>query len=247
MIALDFESRIQEAKRWVKEAKRIVFLGGAGVSTDSGIPDFRSPQGLYHIQSKYGVPYEEMLSHDYFFAHPETFYSFYWESMVREGALPNKAHLALAEFEKRHPYSLTIVTQNIDGLHQKAGSKRVLEAHGSIRKYHCLDCGREYTLDQIPHHGVPLCSCGGILKPDVVLYGEALGEYVLLSSVNAVRFASLLIVGGTSMRVQPMASLPEYFSGKSIEINTEETPFSPRADLIFREDIGEVLSHILEV
>ncbi len=242
----DLEARIQEAKRWVKEAKRIVFLGGAGVSTDSGIPDFRSPQGLYNLESKYGVPYEEMLSHEYFFAHPETFYSFYWESMVKENALPNKAHLALAEFEKRHPYSLTIVTQNIDGLHQKAGSKRVLEAHGSVWHYHCVECGKEYSLDQIPHHGVPHCSCGGILKPDVVLYGEPLDGDVLLSSVNAVRFASLLLVGGTSMRVQPIASLPEYFSGKSIEINAEETPFTPHADLVFREDIGEVLSRILE-
>lgn len=243
----EYSSRLTRAKKWVEKANRIVFLGGAGVSTGSGISDFRSPQGLYNIHSKYGVPYEEMLSHAYFKKHTEIFYRFYWETMVRPDAKPNPAHFALAHFEQKHPCKLSVITQNIDGLHQKAGSQRVYEVHGSVASYRCQDCERHYGLDQIPHHGVPLCSCGGILKPDVVLYGEALDEEVLLSSVNSVRFADLLIVGGTSLCVQPIASLPDYFSGGHIIlINEEPTYLDERADLLFREDIGEVLSAILE-
>ena len=242
-----YGARLAAAKEWVKKAKRIVFLGGAGVSTGSGISDFRSEKGLYNIRSKYGVPYEQMLSHTYFKQHTDTFYRFYWETMVHPEAKPNSAQEALADFEAKNPYRISIVTQNIDGLHQKAGSKRVYEVHGTVASYHCLDCGKAYSLDQIPHHGVPLCSCGGVLKPDVVLYEEPLDEETLLSAVNCVRFADLLIVGGTSLRVQPVASLPDYFSGgRIVLINQEPTYLDARADAIFREDIGQVLNDLLE-
>lgn len=235
-----------ELRKHVKEAKRIVFLGGAGVSTASGISDFRSPQGLYRLQSKYGRPYEEMLSLPFFEEDPATFYDFYWSTMVSFEAKPNLAHLALADFEKRFPNKLTIITQNIDGLHQKAGSKRVLEIHGSTAGYTCCRCFKHYALEQISHCGVPKCSCGGILKPDVVLYGEGLPEDAFLSAINAMKFANLLIVGGTSLRVQPAAMLPEYFSGgKSVLINAEPTPLDEGFDYVLREDIGEALRGIL--
>ncbi len=238
---------LSNLRKLVKEANRIVFLGGAGVSTASGIPDFRSPQGLYHVESKYGRPYEEMLSLHFFEEDPSTFYDFYWSTMVCPEAKPNKAHFALADFEKRHPNKLTVVTQNIDGLHQKAGSKRVLEVHGSTYAYTCLNCGKHYSLDEIKHHGVPKCLCGGILKPDVVLYEEPLPEETLLSAINATRFANLLIVAGTSLRVQPIASLPSYFSGgKSVLINAEPTPYDRDFDYLLREDAGEALCAILE-
>lgn len=230
----------------VKKARLILFLGGAGVSTASGIPDFRSPQGLYNIKSKYGVPYETMLSHDYFMRHTETFYQFYWESMVNKNAKPCKAHLSLAEFEKR-THRLCVVTQNIDGLHQLAGSKNVLEAHGSVWRYTCLGCGEHYSLDDIEAHGVPHCPhCGDILKPDVTLYGEMLDEEVLEKAVMAARTASLLIIGGTSMQVYPIAALPDYFgNGPRIIINKEATPYDRYCDYVIHEDLGEVLSLIL--
>lgn len=240
------QKTVFELKKLVKEANRIVFLGGAGVSTASGIPDFRSPEGLYNVHSKYGRPYEEMLSLSFFEEDPETFYDFYWSTMVSFDAKPNAAHLALADFEKRHPNKLTIVTQNIDGLHQKAGSKRVLEIHGSTASYTCSSCGKHYLLEEINHHGVPKCSCGGIIKPDVVLYEEPLPEDIFLGAINATRFANLLIVGGTSLRVQPAAMLPDYFSGgKSILINAEPTPLDGRFDYVIREDVGETLNAIL--
>ncbi len=240
------EETLGELRKLVKDAKRIVFLGGAGVSTASGIPDFRSPEGLYNVRSKYGRPYEEMLSLSFFEEDPETFYDFYWSTMVSFSAKPNLAHLALADFEKRHPNKLTIITQNIDGLHQKAGSKRVLEIHGSTASYTCPTCGKRYALDEIKHHGVPRCSCGGVIKPDVVLYEEALPEDAFLGAMNATRFANLLIVGGTSLRVQPAAMLPGYFSGgKSVLINAEPTPLDDRFDYVLRDDVGQALSAIL--
>ena len=238
---------LEEIRRLVKESKRIVFLGGAGVSTGSGILDFRSPQGLYNIHSKYGVPYEVMLSHEYFMEKTEVFYDFYFSTMVSFTAKPNKAHIALAEFERRRPNDLVIITQNIDGLHQKAGSKRVLEAHGTTESYHCQRCEKHYSLDEISHVGVPHCTCGGVLKPDVVLYGESLDEDVLSNSAAAVHYADLLIVGGTSMKVYPIAMMPSYFSGKAIiMINREPTDFDRVADYVIRDDIGETLEAILK-
>lgn len=243
---MGYQKELEEIKGYVKEAKRIAFLGGAGVSTASGISDFRSPKGLYNVQSKYGHSYETMLSHSFFVSHPEEFYSFYWESMVNEAAKPNSAHIALASFEKRHPHKLTVITQNIDGLHQKAGSKAVYELHGSVADYTCLDCGKKYRLDEIPHHGVPLCSCGGLLKPNVVLYEEPLDEDVLLSSINAMKMANLLLCAGTSLRVEPAASLPSFFSfGKSVLINAEPTPYDERFDYVLGMDVGEALETIL--
>ena len=238
---------LEEIRRLVKESKRIVFLGGAGVSTGSGILDFRSPQGLYNIRSKYGVPYEVMLSHEYFMEKTEDFYDFYFSTMVSFTAKPNKAHLALADFERRRPNDIVIITQNIDGLHQKAGSKRVLEAHGTTESYHCQRCGKHYSLDEISHSGIPHCTCGGVLKPDVVLYGESLDEDVLSNSAAAVHYADLLIVGGTSMKVYPIAMMPSYFSGKAIVmINREPTDFDRVADYVIRDDIGDALEAILK-
>ncbi len=240
------QEELLQIRKYIKEARRVVFLGGAGVSTGSGISDFRSPQGLYNVQSKYGRPYEEMLSLSFFESDPETFYDFYWSTMVFPSAEPNAAHLALADFEKRYPNKLTIITQNIDGLHQKAGSKRVLEIHGSTASYSCCNCGKHYSLEQIKHHGVPKCTCGGIIKPDVVLYEEPLPNDVFLGAINAMKFANVLLVAGTSLRVQPAAMLPDYFDGgKSVLINAEPTPLDDHFDYLIREDVGEVLAAIL--
>lgn len=240
------QEELLQMRNCIKEARRVVFLGGAGVSTGSGISDFRSPQGLYNVQSKYGHPYETMLSLSFFESDPETFYDFYWSTMVFPDAQPNAAHLALADFEKRYPNKLTIITQNIDGLHQKAGSKRVLEIHGSTASYSCCSCGKRYSLGQIKHHGVPKCSCGGIIKPDVVLYEEPLPGDVFLNAINATKLANVLIVAGTSLRVQPAAMLPDYFNGgESILINAEPTPLDDRFDYLIREDVGEALAAML--
>ncbi|MBQ9458006.1 MAG: NAD-dependent protein deacylase [Bacilli bacterium] len=237
---------LDRCRKAIAEAKTIVFLGGAGVSTGSGIPDFRSPQGLYNVRSEYGVEYETILSHSFFETYPDVFYDFYWKHMVAEKAKPNRAHLALANFEQKH-HNLTIVTQNIDGLHQDAGSVHVLEAHGSVRRYHCQKCGKPYALDQIPHHGVPHCSCGGQIKPDVVLYEEPLDAATLEEAVQRVRFANVLIIGGTSMRVYPIAALPQYFNlGTQIIINAEPTPYDRYCDYVFHEDIGATLEALLE-
>lgn len=244
-IIVDMDKKILEAKEIIKKASRVVFLGGAGVSTGSGIPDFRSPQGLYNVHSKYGVPYEVMLSHTYFMNHLENFYDFYWSCMVKPDAKPNAAHKALADYEKSG-HNIVILTQNIDGLHQEAGSKRVYELHGSTKRYACLDCGKRYTLDEIAHHGVPHCSCGGVLKPDVVLYEEPLDEMMLEEAVNELRYADVLIVGGTSLNVYPAAGLVDYFMGKTrIIINKEETGRDHEFDYVFHEDIGETLSELL--
>ncbi|MCQ2742847.1 MAG: NAD-dependent protein deacylase [Bacilli bacterium] len=243
---MDSLSDLEKAKQWCHQARHIVFLGGAGVSTGSGIPDFRSPQGLYNIKSKYGVPYEEMLSHTYFLEHTSTFYEFYWHTMVSLAAKPNKAHLALSSFEKRG-HRITIVTQNIDGLHQEAGSKEVLEAHGTTKKYRCMGCRKEFDLNELSPKGVPHCpNCGSIIKPQVVLYEEPLDDDTIYEAVKATEDADLLIVGGTSMRVYPIAGLVNYYrSSRAIMINREATPFDSRCQLVFRGDIGDVLEAIL--
>lgn len=236
---------LTKIKSILSQSKRVVFLGGAGVSVASGIPDFRSPNGLYSQKRADGRSYEELLSHGYFFEDPKGFYDFYWHSMVAPNAKPNKAHLALARYEKGH--DLAILTQNIDGLHQLAGSKKVYEIHGSVQHYHCVRCHHPMELQELPHEGVPMCpKCGAVMKPDVVLYGEGLPEKDLYEGIEAVGRADVMIVGGTSLRVYPFAAIPEYFRGRySLLINAEPTPMDANFDDVIREDIGDTLEAIL--
>ena len=225
----------------IREANRIVFLGGAGVSTESGIPDFRGSGGLY--TERRSIPPEVILSHTFFLNHTEEFYKFYREKMLFPDAKPNAAHRALAELEKRGKLT-AVLTQNIDGLHQAAGSKRVIELHGSVLRNHCVGCGRSYPLSFIlESEGVPICPvCGGTVKPDVVLYEEPLNERDLIDAERAISGADLLIVGGTSLTVNPAAGLVLWFSGgKFVIINRDPTPYDGMANLIFREPIGELL------
>lgn len=237
---------LEKVRSLINRGSRIVFLGGAGVSTASGIPDFRSPKGLYNIKNKYGVSYETMLSRTYFFEHTEEFYEFYWQSMVNLSAKPNLAHISLANYEKNGGH-IDILTQNIDGLHQDAGSKRVFELHGSTKRYYCLNCGKLHKLDDIKEKkGIPHCGCGGILKPDVVLYEEPLDELILKESIYSLRYSDILIVGGTSLNVYPAAGLIYEFQGQhKIIINKEKTSLDSFFDYVIHEDIGEALSYIL--
>lgn len=230
-------SRLNEE---VENAKRIVFFGGAGVSTESGIPDFRSVDGLY--AQKYDYPPETILSHSFFMKNTEEFYKFYREKMLFE-AEPNAAHLKLAEWEKRGVLT-AVVTQNIDGLHYDAGSKRVFELHGSVRRNYCMKCGRFYPLEYIKDSiGVPKCSCGGIIKPDVVLYEEPLCEEVVNGAVEAILNADLMIVGGTSLTVYPAAGLLRYFKGKTLAlVNRARTPMDDMANIVVNDSIGKVFS-----
>ena len=221
-------------------SNNIVFFGGAGVSTESGIKDFRSKDGLYRLQSKYGRPYEEMLSHTYFMNHTDTFYQFYREFMINLDARPNSAHEYLAKLEKRK--HLTVITQNIDGLHQMAGSKNVLELHGSIHRNICMDCGARFNLKDILNmDNTPRCPhCGGIIKPYVVLYEEGLDQDVLYNAVDAIANADLLIVAGTSLSVYPAAGLVRYFNGTYIVvINKERLPVG-NVTLEINRPVGEV-------
>lgn len=239
------EEAIQRIKNEINQDTRIVFLGGAGVSTASGIPDFRGEEGIYRMKQKYGVSYETMLSHSYFLSHPETFYDFYWNMMVKPNAKPNLAHIALADYEKKGGH-IEILTQNIDGLHYEAGSKRVYELHGSTKRYYCVNCRKFYPLEKLEMRGVPHCECGAILKPDVVLYEEPLDDRLLESAINALRFSDLLIVGGTSLNVYPAAGLIYYFGGsKKIIINRESTPLDSFFDEVIHDDVGKVLSLLL--
>lgn len=227
----------------MREAKRIVFFGGAGVSTESGIPDFRGVDGLYH--QKYAYPPETILSHDFFLRKPEEFYRFYREKMLVSGAKPNAAHLKLAQWEREGKLT-AVVTQNIDGLHQAAGSRRVFELHGSVLRNYCMDCGKFYDVDFIRESsGVPRCSCGGVVKPDVVLYGESLDQDCMLGALRAIASADLLIVGGTSLSVYPAAGLiDDYRGNRLVLVNKSETPQDARADLIIRAPIGQVFSQL---
>ncbi len=227
-------------KSWIKESSRIVFFGGAGVSTESGLKDFRSQDGLYH--EKYDYPPETILSHSFFFSHTAEFYRFYRDKMLCLTAKPNAAHLALARLEQRGKLS-AIVTQNIDGLHQAAGSKRVFELHGSVHRNHCLQCGKFYTAEDIEKStGVPRCTCGGLIKPDVVLYEEGLDQKCLMGAIQAIAQADLLIVGGTSLTVYPAAGLLQYYGGnRLVLINRDATPLDGQANLVFRDPIGQVL------
>ena len=228
----------------VSESSRIVFFGGAGVSTESGIPDFRSVDGLYN--QKYDYPPETILSHTFFMRKPEEFFRFYRDKMLPLDARPNKAHLKLAEWEKEGKL-LAVVTQNIDGLHQAAGSKKVYELHGSIHRNYCMKCGKffppEYIRDS--KDAVPVCSCGGRIKPDVVLYEEGLDNDVVSGAVHAIAQADMLIVAGTSLTVYPAAGLIRYFRGKHmVLINRDATPMDSECDLVIHDKVGEVLSSL---
>lgn len=234
-----FEERIKELKDIVAGGNA-VFFGGAGVSTESGVPDFRSSGGIF--SQKYSYPPEVILSHDFFYAKTGVFFDFYKKYMMPLSAKPNAAHIALAEMEKKGLLE-AVITQNIDGLHQAAGSKNVLELHGSIHRNTCLDCGRKYDAAYVAAaDGVPRCSCGGIIKPDVVLYGEALPTGVFERALDYVEKADTLIVGGTSLNVYPAAGLVNYFSGKNIVLINKSGLSVRGATLTFSEPIGEVFS-----
>ena len=237
------DSKIETLKTWIEASDNIVFFGGAGVSTESGIPDFRSVDGLYHQQFDY--PPETILSHTFFYQHPDYFYRFYRQKMLPLEAQPNAAHKKLAELEEAGKLR-AVITQNIDGLHQKAGSKNVLELHGSIWRNYCTRCGKFYPPQFIRDcPGVPKCSCGGVVKPDVVLYEEGLREDVLRRAVHAISAADVLIVGGTSLTVYPAAGLIRYYRGsKLVLINRDETQYDAAADLVLRDPIGLVFSQV---
>lgn len=230
-------------KSWVEESRRIVFFGGAGVSTESGIPDFRGVDGLYH--QKYAYPPEEILSHRFFERKPEEFYRFYREKILITDAEPNPGHLKLAQWEKEGKL-LAVITQNIDGLHQKAGSQKVYELHGSIHRNYCRRCGKFFTAEQLMQtDGVPKCECGGVIKPDVVLYGESLDTNVINGARRALEQADLLIIGGTSLSVYPAAGLIDLYSGsRLVLVNKTATQRDDLADLIVREPIGQVFSEL---
>ena len=234
---------IKKLKELIDGTDNIVFFGGAGVSTESGIPDFRSVDGLYHQQ--WDDPPETILSHTYYERYPEKFFAFYRAKLLCEGAKPNAAHLKLAEWEREGKVK-AIITQNIDGLHQAAGSKNVLELHGSIHRCYCMRCGRPYPAERVNHGtGVPHCDCGGIIRPDIVFYEECLDEDVLSKSIRYIREAEVLIVGGTSLAVYPAAGLLNYYSGhKLVLINRSATPYDAQADLIIHEKIGEVFAQV---
>ncbi len=226
-------------KQWIDQSSNIVFFGGAGVSTESGIPDFRSQDGLYHQEYKY--PPETIISHSFYKKYPEEFYRFYKNKMVITNAKPNSAHLALARLEQQGKLK-AVITQNIDGLHQMAGSREVLELHGSIHRNYCERCGKYYGLEAvIQADKVPKCSCGGTIKPDVVLYEEGLDQKTLQKAVQYIRQADVLIVGGTSLVVYPAAGLIDYYEGKKLVlINKSETSRDTQADLVIHEPIGQV-------
>lgn len=244
---------IKKLKEIIENSKKIVFFGGAGVSTESNIPDFRSEEGLYNAQQQYGMSPEYMLSHSYFIDNPEGFYDYYKHNLVYENAKPNKAHYALAKLEQEGKL-IAVVTQNVDGLHQKAGSKTVYELHGSAARNYCMDCRKAFDMDYIMDPAncdgyVPKCDkCGGIVKPDVVLYEEALDESQIMGAVNAISQADTLIVGGTSLVVYPAAGLIRYFNGKNLVlINKSSTQYDSIANLIISDSIGKVLGEAVGV
>lgn len=236
-------SSVDELQKVIDDSRRIVFFGGAGVSTESGIPDFRSVDGLYN--QKYDYPPETILSHTFFVKKTEEFYRFYRDKMLCLDKKPNKAHYKLAELEKAGKLS-AVVTQNIDGLHQAAGSKRVYELHGSVLRNYCMKCGKSYTAEFIKEsNGIPKCECSGIIKPDVVLYEEGLDDKTVNGAVNAIANADTLIIAGTSLTVCPAAGMVRYFKGnKLVLINRDATPMDSAADLVFHEKVGELLDKI---
>lgn len=239
--------KTEELRKIIEESSNIVFFGGAGVSTESGVPDFRSEEGLYRAMNAYGRSPEEMLSHTFFINNTEEFYDYYKNHLIYTDVKPNKAHLALAELERQGKLK-AVVTQNIDGLHQQAGSRNVFELHGTVLRNFCMDCGAQYDLEYILDEKncrghVPCCSrCGGTVKPDVVLYEEALDQAQIMGAVKAISECDTLIVGGTSLVVYPAAGLIEYFRGKNLVlINKSRTQYDSRADLVINHGIGQVL------
>ena len=237
------KTKLQQLKAWIQESKSAVFFGGAGVSTESGIPDFRSVDGLY--RQKFEYPPEKIISRSFFEQRPEYFFNFYREKMMPLGFEPNVTHKVLARLEKEG-HLAAVVTQNIDGLHQKAGSKNVFELHGSVLKNHCIRCGKAHSAEFVRNaQGIPLCDCGGIVKPKVVLYEEALDEDTLDGAADAIYRADLLIVGGTSLTVYPAAGLLRYYRGnRLVLINRDETPYDGQADLVFHASLGEIFSRL---
>ena len=235
--------KIAQLQQWIEESQNIVFFGGAGVSTESGIPDFRSVDGLY--SQKFEYPPETIISHSFFLDRPEYFFRFYREKMLPLGFEPNITHKVLARWEQEGKLK-AVVTQNIDGLHQKAGSQKVYELHGSVLRNYCLRCKKFHSAEFIKESaGIPTCTCGGTVKPDVVLYEEGLDPDVLYDSVNAIRKADLLIVAGTSLTVYPAAGLIDYYDGnRLVLINRDATPYDRRADLVFHQSLGEIFSQL---
>ena len=234
---------LQQLKQWIQESSRAVFFGGAGVSTESGIPDFRSVDGLYH--QKFDYPPETIISHSFYERKPEYFFNFYREKMLPLGFMPNITHQVLARLEQEG-HLAAVVTQNIDGLHQKAGSKNVFELHGSVLRNYCVKCHKFYPAETVRDaKGVPLCDCGGIIKPDVVLYEEPLNENVMAGAIHAIRKADLLIVGGTSLTVYPAAGLLQYYRGsRLVLINRDETLYDSYADLVFHDSLGKIFAQL---
>ena len=237
---------VEELQKIIDDSSRIVFFGGAGVSTESGIPDFRSADGIYHQQYKYSP--EQVVSHSFFMQHTEAFYDFYKEKMMILDAKPNPAHYKLAELEQAGKLT-AVVTQNIDGLHQAAGSRNVYELHGSIHRNYCMECGRFYDAEYVKKtSGIPRCECGGVIKPDVVLYEEGLDPKTIQGAVEAIAVADTLIIGGTSLVVYPAAGFIDYFGGKHlVVINKSETAKTVRAELSIAAPIGEIFSKIKAV
>lgn len=236
-------SNIETLKNWIAESNNIVFFGGAGVSTESGIPDFRSVDGLYH--QKFDYPPETIISHSFYLKNPAYFFRFYREKMLPLGFAPNITHRRLAQLEQEGKL-LAVVTQNIDGLHQKAGSRRVYELHGSVLRNYCTRCHKFFSAEFVKNApGVPRCPCGGIVKPDVVLYEESLDEDCITKAMQAIQAADLLIVGGTSLTVYPAAGLIRYYTGQRLVlINRDETPYDDYANLVLHESLGDVFSQV---
>ena len=235
--------KLELLKQWIGESSRIVFFGGAGVSTESGIPDFRSVDGLYN--QKFEYPPETIISHSFYLRDPAYFFRFYREKMMPLGFEPNVTHKVLARWEEEGKLS-AVVTQNIDGLHQKAGSKRVYELHGSVLRNYCTRCRKFHTAEFVKESpGVPTCECGGMVKPDVVLYEEGLDGFTLNASIRAIQEADLLIVAGTSLTVYPAAGLINYYNGdRLVLINRDETPYDGSANLVFHESLGSIFSKL---
>lgn len=235
---------INQLKEFVQESRNIVFFGGAGVSTESGIPDFRSVDGLYHL--KYDYPPEQILSHRFFLTKRDEFFRFYYDKMLYPNALPNITHQKLAVLEGTGKLK-AVITQNIDGLHQLSGSKNVIELHGSVHRNYCMECGHFYSLQEVMDKApIPRCSCGGIIKPDVVLYEEALKESIINRATQAIAAADMLIIGGTSLSVYPAAGFINYYSGsRLVLINKSATPLDSEADLLITASLGEIMESLI--
>lgn len=240
------DEQLQQLSQMIGRARRMAFLGGAGLSTESGIPDFRSSNGVYAALKAYGRPPEELLSHDFFVRHPDVFFDYYRKYLIRPEAKPNPAHYALARLEQQGKLT-AVVTQNIDELHQRAGSRNVLELHGSVYRNHCMECGKSWPVEAVLEaDGVPRCTCSGVIKPDVILYGEGLDSATLTAAVEAIAAADMLLIGGTQLSVYPAAGLVDYFHGRDLAvINLSATPRDAQAALTIRRPIGEVLAEVV--